>query len=89
MVRDRASPSARAGAAPRVPRLNFLLLPAPNAGVRTPFVTSGGPFKDLIAVELARAALCGLVARTAVDTSRLDTVVLGTVIQEGEWREQA
>lgn len=53
-------------------------------GVRTPFAVSGGAFADLMAVDLARAALKGLVTKTALDPARVDYVCLGTVIQEGE-----
>jgi acetyl-CoA C-acetyltransferase len=52
--------------------------------VRTPFAVSGGAFADLMAVDLARAALKGLVTKTALDPARVDYVCLGTVIQEGE-----
>lgn len=46
-------------------------------------MTSGTVFKDMIAQELARAALKGLVTKTAVDPGKVDYVCMGTVIQEG------
>lgn len=46
-------------------------------------MTSGTAFKDLISQELARAAVKGLVTKTAVDASKdVDYVCMGTVIQE-------
>lgn len=55
-----------------------------SSGVRTPFMTSGTAFKDLISQELARAAVKGLVTKTAVDATKdVDYVCMGTVIQEG------
>lgn len=50
-------------------------------------MTSGTAFKDLISQELARAAVKGLVTKTAVDASKdVDYVCMGTVIQEGAFR---
>ena len=46
-------------------------------GIRTPFVRSGGPAKDLPAQELGRLALVELLARTELDPARVDEVVLG------------
>jgi len=51
-------------------------------GVRTPFATSGTTYKDLMAVDLGRMAVKGLLTRTAFDAADLDHVVYGTVIQE-------
>jgi len=50
-------------------------------GCRTPFVKSGTVFQDLMAHDLAREAIKGLVKRTAVDTASVDYVVMGTVLQ--------
>lgn len=53
-------------------------------GVRTPFLMSGTGYKDLIAQDLGRMAIKGLMARTALEPTDPDYVVFGTVIQEGE-----
>lgn len=45
--------------------------------VRTPIGRYGGMFKDLTAVELAVAALTGLLSRTGIDPAVVDDVVLG------------
>ncbi len=45
--------------------------------VRTPIGRYGGMFKDLTAVELAVAALSGLLSRTGIDPAMVDDVVLG------------
>lgn len=51
-------------------------------GVRTPFLPSYTEFKDLLAYELSRNALLGLVKKTGVPLSAVDHIILGTVIQE-------
>ena len=51
-------------------------------GVRTPFVKAGTDFNGLLAHDLAREALKGLVKRTALDKSTIDYICMGTVIQE-------
>lgn len=45
--------------------------------VRTPIGRYAGMFKDLTAVELAVAALTGLLSRTGIDPAVVDDVVLG------------
>ncbi len=55
-------------------------------GTRTPFSLSQTVASDLMAVDLARTALKGLITKTALDPSKIDYVVMGTVIQEGEER---
>jgi acetyl-CoA acyltransferase len=50
-------------------------------GCRTPFAKSGTDFRDVSAVELGKAAVRELIARTELDVDRLDHVVYGTVIQ--------
>src|SRR5262245_49406311 len=50
------------------------------AGCRTPFVKAGGVFRDLTAVDLAKACVRELVERTSVDPAVLGTVVMGQVI---------
>lgn len=51
-------------------------------GVRTPFLPSYTEFKDMMAYELARNALLGLVKKTGVQQSDIDHIIMGTVIQE-------
>ena len=50
------------------------------AGLRTPFVKSGGPFKAVSAVELSRQLLCELMARTPVSPSSIDRLIFGQVV---------
>lgn len=66
-------------AAAHVPKDNDVLF---IDGVRTPFQLSFTGYKKLMAVELARSAVTGLIAKTAVDPAKLGALVLGTVIQE-------
>lgn len=51
-------------------------------GVRTPFLKSGTESKNLMAYDLARVALRGLLNKTGVDVNDIGYVALGTVIQE-------
>jgi acetyl-CoA acyltransferase len=51
-------------------------------GVRTPFFRSGTESKNLMAYDLARTALRGLLNRTGIPAADLGYVMLGTVIQE-------
>ena len=51
-------------------------------GVRTPFLTSGTDYKDLMPHDLQRYALTGLVNKTGIDKSIVDYFCMGTVIQE-------
>jgi len=51
-------------------------------GVRTPFLRSGTDFKELMAYDLARMAISGLLAKTGVSPEDVDKTILGTVIQE-------
>lgn len=51
-------------------------------GCRIPFLLSGTGYNDLIAQDLGRMALKGLVTKTALDTSKVDYLCMGTVIQE-------
>ena len=50
------------------------------AGLRTPFVKSGGAFRDLSAVELGALLVNELVARSGIDPKEFDSVVFGQVI---------
>lgn len=53
-------------------------------GTRIPFMLSGTAYSKLIAQDLGRMAMKGLITKTAFDSTKLDYVVYGTVIQEGE-----
>jgi acetyl-CoA acyltransferase len=50
------------------------------AGLRTPFVKSGGDFKDLSAVDLGAIVVNEIVARSGIPAREFDTVVFGQVI---------
>jgi acetyl-CoA acyltransferase len=50
-------------------------------GCRTPFARSGTDFRDVSAVDLGKAAVRDLIARTELDVDRIDHVVYGTVVQ--------
>uniref|UniRef100_A0A672IT08 Trifunctional enzyme subunit beta, mitochondrial n=1 Tax=Salarias fasciatus TaxID=181472 RepID=A0A672IT08_SALFA len=51
-------------------------------GVRTPFLLSGTAYADLMPHDLARAALQGLLNKTAISKDAVDYIIYGTVIQE-------
>lgn len=51
-------------------------------GCRTPFLRSGAAFADVMAYELAAAAIAGLLRRTGIDPAAVDRLVMGTVLQE-------
>jgi acetyl-CoA acyltransferase len=50
-------------------------------GCRTPFAKSNSDFKDVTAVELGKAAVRELIARTELDVEVIDHLVYGTVVQ--------
>jgi acetyl-CoA acyltransferase len=50
-------------------------------GCRTPFAKSNSDFRDVTAVELGKAAVRELIARTEIDVELIDHVVYGTVVQ--------
>jgi acetyl-CoA acyltransferase len=50
------------------------------AGLRTPFVKSGGDFQDLSAVQLGAALVNELVARAGIPPAEYDALVFGQVI---------
>lgn len=56
-------------------------------GCRLPFQPSGTVYNKLIAYDLARLALTGLITKTAVKPSSIDYVLMGTVIQEVRGRK--
>lgn len=51
------------------------------AGVRTPFARSGTLLKNHTAIDLGRLAVSELVQRTGIDTTAVDVLVFGTVVQ--------
>ncbi len=51
-------------------------------GARIPFLKSGTHYKPLMAYDLGRMAIAGLLARNNVDPATIDRVIMGTVIQE-------
>ena len=51
-------------------------------GCRLPFQRSGTGYTDLMAYDMGRMVLRGLLTRTGVDPAALDRVVLGSVIQD-------
>jgi acetyl-CoA acetyltransferase family protein len=51
-------------------------------GVRTPFLKSNGAFKGLMSHDLGRLAISGLLAKSGVDPTKVDLVVMGTVVQD-------
>jgi acetyl-CoA acetyltransferase family protein len=51
------------------------------AGVRTPFAKLGTTLAGMGAVDLARAAMQGLLVRTGIDPGRIDEVIFGCVAQ--------
>ncbi|EJW77245.1 hypothetical protein WUBG_11844, partial [Wuchereria bancrofti] len=50
--------------------------------VRTPFLQSRTMFKNMMAIDLQRAALLALMDRTKVNIQEVGHIVCGTVIQE-------
>lgn len=51
-------------------------------GCRIPFLRSGTDYNDLMAYDLGRMAISGLLARNAVNPATIDRVLMGNVIQE-------
>lgn len=51
-------------------------------GCRIPFQRSGTNYNDMMAYDLGRMAINGLIARNPVDPKEIDRVIMGTVIQE-------
>jgi len=50
------------------------------AGVRTPFLKSGTAFKRFLPLDLGRAAVSELVARTQIDPNEIDRIIYGQVV---------
>ena len=53
-------------------------------GCRLPFQRSGTHYTDLMAYDMARMALKGLLTRTGLDPATVDRVVMGNVVQDVE-----
>ncbi|PEN09368.1 acetyl-CoA C-acyltransferase [Longimonas halophila] len=53
-------------------------------GGRLPFQRSGTGYVDLMAYDMGRMALKGLLMRTGLDASTIDRVIMGTVVQDVE-----
>ncbi len=51
-------------------------------GCRTPFLRSGSAFRDQTAYDLGRMAIAGLLHRTRIEPTRVDLLVMGTVIAD-------
>ncbi len=51
-------------------------------GARTPFCKSNGAFKDLMAHDLGRIAIAGVLAKSGLDPKSVDVVAMGTVVQD-------
>ncbi|GLD95415.1 hypothetical protein PINS_up004059 [Pythium insidiosum] len=51
-------------------------------GVRLPFAKSGTIYKDVMAYDMLRDAYKGVLVKAALDPSKIDYVLAGTVIQE-------
>lgn len=51
-------------------------------GARIPFLKSSTQYKSLMAYDLGRMAISGLLARNKIDPAQIDQVLMGTVIQE-------
>lgn len=63
-----------------------MFVPSPRTvavveGSRLPFLRAGGGYARLIAYDLARMAIAGMMERAALDASALDAVILGSVVQ--------
>lgn len=66
----------------------MVLSPGPNRtavlveGGRIPFLRSGTEYRDLMAYDLGRMAIEGLMARAPIRPEQLDRVIMGCVIQD-------
>lgn len=54
--------------------------PVVVAGLRTPFVRSVGAFREMSALDLGRAVVAEMMARTGLDPGLVDAVVYGQVV---------
>ena len=53
-------------------------------GCRLPFQPSGTVYNKLVAYDLARLAMAGILTKTGVQPNAIDYVLMGTVIQEAK-----
>jgi len=53
-------------------------------GCRLPFQPSGTVYNKLVAYDLARLAMTGILTKTGVSPNKIDYVLMGTVIQEAK-----
>ena len=51
-------------------------------GMRTPFLRAGTGFGDLMAYDLGRYAVTGLLAKTGLDKNEVDELIMGIVAQD-------
>lgn len=58
-------------------------------GCRLPFQPSGTVYNKLVAYDLARMAMTGILTKTGVAPSKIDYVLMGTVIQEAKNQNSA
>lgn len=61
---------------------NLAFTPVLVDGCRIPFLRSGTDYNDLMAYDLGRMAIQGLLARNNVDPATIDQVIMGSVIQD-------
>jgi len=61
---------------------NYAFTPVLVDGARIPFLKSSTEYKQMMAYDLGRIALSGLLSRNNVSPGSIDQVIMGTVIQE-------
>ena len=61
---------------------NHTFTPVLVDGARIPFLKSSTDYKHMMAYDLGRMAISGLLARNNISSDRIDHVIMGTVIQE-------
>ncbi len=61
---------------------NYSFTPVLVDGARIPFLKSSTDYKQLMAYDLGRMAIEGLLARNDINPASIDRVIMGTVIQE-------
>ena len=76
-----AQAAAPKAAAPSAPGLRNVVL---VDGCRLPFQPAGTTYNKLVAYDLARLALTGLLTKTGIDPKEIGYVLMGTVIQESK-----
>lgn len=53
-----------------------------TSGARTPFLRSNGAYKNLMAHDLGRHAVTGLLQKSGTDPQEIDQVIFGTVVSD-------